>query len=953
MNNERSSENEDFLRDFGSIPLSPRILDMDNVGLWGIEIDDGKEPRMYADATMLRLVGADKSMSPEEVYHCWYDHIDKNHYDEVASTVEKMILGERAEVQYPWHYPNGKVITVRSGGIRNFKYSKGIRLEGTHQDVSQIIHFQKEQDIKEAEMERIRILDVLFSEYLILFKLNLDTSEGELVYCSSPDDPRLELIKGVPTKLAIERYVKEFVVKEDREKVLSAFRREEIRKTLVNKKKSSIRYREKIASGYRYIEVNFVKEENVDQRSVNVAIGFVDIDKQYRNEIEQQEQRAIISDLSEQYEYVCYVDALQNNVFTYYASPYFQKIIGQCPNNISTNLKFDMFINKILYKGDRDEFITAVERKKAVSTIDKSSFLLHDFRAVIDGNILFYRLKMTKDPYSKNGFVLGLYNINDEKNQQAVIDGLSQDFETVVCFDPETKEETQYRVGTTQIHDEEEWRKIDNFDDRINFLIEKLVHPDDKEKFREAANTENLLKELSKNKVYYATFRSLVDGESMYWQLKCVLAGTNIIRVVAGFRNVDEEMRKELAWQKDLETALSAAKEANKAKTRFLFNMSHDIRTPLNAISGYTTMAKTHVNNPERIEDYLSKIELASNSLIDLVNQVLEMARIESGKVEIQEKEANIEEQAQAMLTIAVANANVKGIRVSLEFGRIRNWRVTTDVGRINQILTNILGNAVKYTLEGGNITFKIEQLDYEAEDYGLYSFVIEDTGIGMNPDFLEHIFEVFARERDTTTSGIQGTGLGMAIVNRLVDVMNGKINIESALGKGTKVEIQIPMKICKSSETVENTKIDSKDFDFSGKRILLVEDNEMNREIACEILQANGFEVETSEDGDFAVEMVETSAPGYFDFVLMDIQMPRMNGYEATRAIRALDNRELSSIPIIAMTANAFEEDRRDALAAGMNEHIPKPIEIKKLLSTLASFVKKEFTSETGNDYG
>lgn len=806
--NFRNSIGEGSLK-LGSIPLSPAIFDKADIGLWAFEIDEGKEPRMYVDDTMLKLLGLTERISPEETYHVWYDHVDSAHYDSISAIMDKMTIGERAEVQYQWHHPNGRVMTVRCGGVRNFAYRDGVRIEGTHQDVTRIVHVQKEQDIQEAEKARIKILDVLVSDYLSLFKLNLQTGEGELVYSFLKDDPRIDIISGIPIKLALERYAKEFVLIEDREKVLNALHRDSIRKALTNRKKNSIRYREKTSDGYRYIEINFVKEENVDELPVNVAIGFADIDRQYRKEIEQQEQKAIIADLSENYEYVCYVDSERNDVFAYYASEFFQRVIRECPSDIPNNLKFDMVINKILYPEDRDSFIKAVERNSSVEKIEKNGFLLHDFRALIDGNILYYRLKMAKDPSNSCGFVLGLYNIDDEKKQQEA-----------------------------------------------------------------------------------------------------------------------------------LEKALLGAEEANKAKSRFLFNMSHDIRTPMNAISGYTTMAKNHIGDNEKVEDYLGKIELASDSLIDLVNQVLEMSRIESGKAELRENEADIEERARAMLSIAIVNANVKGIQVSLEFGRMINWKVLTDTGRMNQILTNILGNAVKYTLEGGNIVLKIEQLDYDVENYGLYSFTVEDTGIGMSEEFLGHIFEDFAREQNSTTSGIQGTGLGMPIVKRLVDMMNGEITIESKLGEGTRVEIVIPMKICSDTRFSESGAVDGKEYDFTGKRILLVEDNEMNREIANEILLSSGFEVETAQDGDIAVEMVETSDSGYYDFILMDIQMPRMNGYDATRAIRRLDNPALASIPIIAMTANAFEEDRQNALNAGMNAHLAKPIEIKKLLSTLASFV-------------
>ena len=386
----------------------------------------------------------------------------------------------------------------------------------------------------------------------------------------------------------------------------------------------------------------------------------------------------------------------------------------------------------------------------------------------------------------------------------------------------------------------------------------------------------------------------------------------------------------------------TVAQAANKAKSTVLFNMSHDIRTPMNAITGYTTLAKKHIDEKDKVEDCLNKIGKAGDSLLSLINQVLDMSRIESGKVELAEEPADIVSIAGEMIAIISQSAAAKNITVTSEQD-VRDRNVFADSGRINQLLLNVLGNAVKYTPEGGSISCSILQTRCEKAGCATYVFTAQDTGIGMSREFLENIFEPFSRETTTTVSKIEGSGLGMAIVKRLVDFMGGDIHIESYPGKGTKVTIALTLKINPNPPEKKQGSGRSAGNLFKGRRILLVEDNEMNREIACELLTEQGIIVETAEDGDIAVQMMQKTADRqdweYYDYVLMDVQMPRMNGYEATAAIRAIPAPEGVHTPIIAMTANAFEEDRRNAIASGMDEHLAKPIDLHKLWETLAKF--------------
>ncbi len=387
-----------------------------------------------------------------------------------------------------------------------------------------------------------------------------------------------------------------------------------------------------------------------------------------------------------------------------------------------------------------------------------------------------------------------------------------------------------------------------------------------------------------------------------------------------------------------LQERLTKAEQAEKAKTTFLFNMSHDIRTPMNAIMGYTGIAKSHIDDKERVEDCLNKIDISGLHLLEIINDVLDMARIESGNVVVEERPMDILDCTEEIIIMCKALANSRHVSIGLSSDDVKNRMVYGDLVHINEVLMNVASNAIKYTETGGKVTVGIKQREPYLEDYGVYEFVIEDNGIGMSEEFLAKIFDTFARERNSTVSGIEGTGLGMSIVKKLVELMGGTIDIQSEQGKGTKVTICFTLKLC--AEEGDELGESAAALSLQGMRVLLTEDNEMNREIARTILEESGLLVEEAEDGTVALEKVSMSEPGYYDFVLMDIQMPVMNGYEATQRIRELDNKALARIPIIAMTANAFGEDKERALKAGMNAHIAKPVDFKKLFETLQSLI-------------
>lgn len=599
------------------------------------------------------------------------------------------------------------------------------------------------------------------------------------------------------------------------------------------------------------------------------------------------------------------------------------------------------------------------------------------------------------------------------------------------------------------------------------------MHPEDFEKLRQELCPENFRK-LSVGGSIRCDFRSKAKNENGIHRvysanaIKIARDGKEYVNLVTMDNTAAVE--NEIRQKKLIEDALLRAENASKAKTTFLSNMSHDIRTPMNAIIGFTALAVTHIDNKEQVRDYLSKIASSSSHLLSLINDVLDMSRIESGRLHLEEAECNLSDVMHELRNILLSDLKARKLEFFIDTVDLFDEEVICDKLRLNQILLNLLGNAMKFTEPGGSVSVRIIEKPGKSVETALFEFHVKDTGIGMSEEFLEHIFEPFERERNSTVSGIQGTGLGMSITKNIVEMMNGTISVKSKKGVGSEFIVQIPLRkaslekkdiVIKELEGIHALVVDddfntcdsvsamliqigmradwtmhgreavmrthqaiqrndpygvyvidwmmpdmngvetarqirkevgedspiiiltsydwgdieeeakeagvtafiSKPLFISGlrrcllnilypqdeaeeekkareaiaqKRFLLVEDNELNMEIAREILGEEGVIVEEAEDGSIAVERLLEKGPGYYDLVLMDIQMPIMDGYEAARRIRAFEDPVLANIPIIAMTANAFEEDRKKVLEAGMNAHIAKPIDVKRLLDTL-----------------
>jgi len=424
-----------------------------------------------------------------------------------------------------------------------------------------------------------------------------------------------------------------------------------------------------------------------------------------------------------------------------------------------------------------------------------------------------------------------------------------------------------------------------------------------------------------------------------------ILAGLTLSAIFVYMELCMEDIRKveKLAMleksKRELEEALDMANKANSAKTVFLNSMSHDIRTPMNAIIGFTDLLGENLGDEKKARDYIGKIKSSSDYLLSLINNVLEMARIESGRSDLDERDISVEKSLDAVYWIFEAQMKEKHIDFIWDVN-VKHNNIKCDVVKLKEILMNIINNAYKYSLPGDSVAVRIEEIPCDHDGYARIQTTVKDTGIGMSEEFLEHIFEDFTRAQTSTESGQFGTGLGMAIVKKIVDLMGGTIDVQSKQGVGTTFTVTLEHKIAEIAAENREVVKSTEDYSFRGKRILLVEDNDLNAEIAQTILAGTGMTVDRACDGIQCVDVLKGSEPGYYDMVLMDIQMPNMDGYEATRIIRQFEDKRLSEIPIIAMTANAFAEDRKQAFDAGMNGHIAKPINAEDLKMTLAGIL-------------
>ena len=555
----------------------------------------------------------------------------------------------------------------------------------------------------------------------------------------------------------------------------------------------------------------------------------------------------------------------------------------------------------------------------------------------------------------------------ESTRRMELINVLSNDYESVYFVDLDSDSYEIYR-RMDRIMKKYSSVFLPSYTDSVEAFAYKGVYRQDRENFINSLRIDRVKEVLQKKKGFVFTFRSGNNGAPQYYQVKGVRIGSGRpMEMLLGFANIEEERQEELRQRRLLEDALEQARHADDAKSAFLSNMSHDIRTPMNAIVGFANIAVSHIDEPQKVKNSLEKIIASSNHLLELIGNVLDMSRIESGRMVLEESWVNLREIIQEVTDLMKPEILVREHEYEFRIAPDVPELVLCDKLRVTQLLLNILSNAVKYTPKQGRIRLSVSQKRGAPAGYAALEFTVSDTGIGMSREFQSRIFEPFERENNSTVSKVMGSGLGMAICKGIVDSMGGSLTVDSRQGRGSVITVSLAMRYKKEdgSETgagQEEGHADksaaaslSKTAVFSSPkehpavkkpeeiRILVVEDNELNREIAKELLEDDGFIVETAPDGQTAIIMIARSDRGYYDAVLMDIQMPGIDGYEATRNIRKMYDYEHANLPVIAMTANAFDEDMEKARSAGMNAYLAKPVEPGALMEALRQILPLE----------
>ena len=632
-------------------------------------------------------------------------------------------------------------------------------------------------------------------------------------------------------------------------------------------------------------------------------------------------------------DYFCiYYVNTKNNKFIEYSASEEYRALG-LPRSGEDFISFSRErFESIIYPEDQERFLDGFVKEKIISELDAHGIYKLAFRLMFNGVPTYVQLKVTR-MIEKEGthIVIGISSVDEQmKAMEAfemahhasitfgrVATALAGDYFSIYVVDLDTDHFVEY--SATKEFDtlgvEKNGEDFFNLS-RRNML--RLIYEDDRERFMGTFYREKVMSILERDKIFTMKYR-LVFGDTPVWvSMKATLLEDKDGRhLIIGTNNIEAQMEREAEYQRRVREARTSA------RNDFLANMSHDIRTPMNAIVGYTNIAKSNKHKPETVADALDKIGSSSHYLLSLINDILDISKIESGKMQISCGPCDLAELFRRIEDITALQAKKKSLVINYCYDNICHYQVITDELRIEQIIINIVSNAIKYTPPGKTVDLIAEEVPSPGGK-NKYRFIIRDTGIGIKEDYMPHIFESFTREERTTVNRIQGTGLGLAITAKIVEMMGGTISVKSKLGEGSEFTVELELE---PLETDSQANADnSENIDLAGHRILLVEDNAINAEIARMILEQYGAEVQQAENGKIGLEALQEKGPGYYDAVLMDIQMPVMNGFEATKAIRALGGAYATALPIIAMSANAYDEDVRDCLAAGMNGHIAKP---------------------------
>ena len=1052
---------------FRDIEKIQDILHEAQTGLWAIELEEGREPRMYADKAMLELLGFTGEPSPEECYRGWYDRIDADYYPMVQDVVRRMCADERAEVEYPWHHPLWGQIYVRCGGIRDKNYKEGTCLLGYHQNITNTVMLKQEYDT---------ILEKLNENFKGIILCNLHTGEYRIIKATEQLEAFGEGAADFET--FFRNYAEREIVPQNRELFLNGVNPEYIQKRFHEDSSGvEVIYRTK-EKRWRRIKVVPLKqysdaypwviaameeqdgemEKQIDQASAQVAVSqiytlliSVDCEKaeyncmyysgellklsrrgrypdfreqavknmpaedrreferifdaenygtgEYRegmlhmydqegrlhsysyysalisqnyedrilltvknvdDKYEIQRREAILANLCECYYSIYLFDYVNNTEEAIWQEDFIQKN-REFPKG-ALDVYYEKFVKHYVYPDDQEKMRRAgsIDFLRQTLSVEQPVYEV-DFRRIYPDSIRWVRARFSIAEIQDGVLTRVIFasmDINEQKltelmeeqqkklyfESQNIIKGLSAFYHSVFYVDL-VEETFQTFVIREDVADR--LNHSDEYGALFGIYYEHLIHEEDKERFKQEMCLTAIKKRVQEGEtIYDLEYRRDYSGYYGWMRIHIILAESRNgapIKIILASHNVEKEKEQEAQSQQALFAAYEAARNANEAKSHFMAQMSHDIRTPMNAIIGMTAIAMGQADNEERVKDCLQKISLSSSHLLHLINEVLDMSKIERGQITLTEAPFSLKGMFHEIGSIVYNESMEKGQALRFLTDDIIHDNLLGDAGKIRQVLINLINNAIKYTPCGGTITVTSKEMTSGIPGVGCFVFTVEDNGIGISEEFLDHIFVPFAREENCHVRKVQGTGLGMSISHGIVTAMQGSIRVESKQGAGSRFIVTLTIRTLEEEggeaavlRALSGNTGRKLEMCLQGLRLLLVEDNELNMEIAETLLRDAGFIVDRAENGYEALKLFNDSEPGTYDAILMDLQMPVMDGYTAASEIRSSSHPEAKTVPIIALTANAFAEDISKVMAAGMNDHVTKPIDFDRLLAAL-----------------
>lgn len=934
---------------FSKIGEVHTMLEEAKIGLWCVEYDANKLPRLYADDTFLSMMGIAKELSPEEGYQLWESQIPSYEKARATAYMQAMIHGEHSEIEYAWQHPTRGLMYIRCCGDLDPSYKEGARVRGCHQDITNVIQVQQNIEGKLKETQQ---------SYA---KLNKDNQRKQNILNTIPGG--VAVIKcdehGVWTpEFMSQGFANMFGM--SLEQIWSLYKQDAMtgvhpddRSQLAHdlgeylqgdRESAEFVYRLVRCDGsYLWVRntINTMASEDGVKRNYCV---YRDITK----ELEEQEQlrgkyRELLAGhyqgLGKDMLLICHCNISQNKVLEIVDNQD-RDLLGMLGDERE---KFIRFISQFIVKPeDRSSFISFAMTTPLLELYGHGQReVAHTYfvKSPLEEYGRYAQFKMTMMRHPDTNDVMGVLSVTDA-TEQAINRKIVRKLSVLGAdriTDIDLVRGTRTVLYAANTHSVLIGRKCD-FKEFLQGAKERHVLPEDQELWLRMLEPDYIWKMLKDQESYSFTYSV---RKNPYFPAKVKRATITAIdmrlgRVCLARTDITDSVVAERNSKEALERALQDAERANRAKSEFLSNVSHDIRTPMNAIMGMTSIAMQNLDHPKELEACLDKILVSSKHLLGLINNVLDMSKIEAGKLVLNREQVSLRQLVRSITATIQGQVEAKQQELVVQLGELSSANVYSDGVRLHQVLLNLLGNAVKFTPAGGRVEFSLqEEASPKGSDYVRLSFRVQDNGIGMTEDFVQHIFESFAREDNRRVQKIEGTGLGMAITKYIIDAMEGQISVESKPNEGT--QFQIVLDVERGSDcTAKAAPAAKQEVRVEGLRVLLAEDNELNREIAVALLSRKGIIVEESENGQICVDKLKAAAVGYYDAVLMDLRMPVMNGYEATKAIRALDRAD-AKLPIIAMTADAFAEDMQRCLEVGMNAHMAKPIDVDKLVSLLA----------------